>query len=107
VHEELGVLAHEEPRGSRVVEVDVREDEVPEVPDLEPLGREAGAQRVQAARGPTVDERRLALREEVGADDALATEVPEVGEVHAGTVPVYSTVSVPSMPPSRWPGTAQ
>jgi hypothetical protein len=27
--------------------------------------------------------------------------VPEVDEAHAGTVPVYSTVSVPSMPPSR------
>jgi hypothetical protein len=31
----------------------------------------------------------------------------EVEELHPPNGSRYSTVSVPSMPPSRWPGTAQ
>ena len=40
VHRELRMLAHERPGGAGVVEVDVGEEEVPEVADLHPAGAE-------------------------------------------------------------------
>ena len=60
-----------------MVEVDVREHEVPQLPDPEPVCREALPQRLQAARRPAVHERSLVPRQQVGADDALVPEVPE------------------------------
>jgi hypothetical protein len=33
--------------------------------------------------------------------------VPEIEELHPMKASDYSTVSVPSIPASRWPGTAQ
>ena len=85
------------------------EDEVAQLPDPEPVRGERRPQRVQAARRPAVDERGLVALEQVRADDALAAEVPEIEELHPGTLRHvrYSTVSVPSMPASLWPSTAQ
>src|SRR5687768_15636395 len=83
VHREAGILADERSGRARVVEVDVGEHEVAQVPDLEPVLRQAGAERIQAARGPAVDQRGLVTRVEVRGDDTLATEMLEVEELHS------------------------
>jgi hypothetical protein len=67
-----------------MVEVDVREDEMTQVPDLEPVLRQTCAERRQAARGPAVHQRGLGARVEVRGDDTLATEMLEVEELHSG-----------------------
>ena len=43
VHRELRMLAHERPGGARVVEVDVGQEQVPEVADLHAAGAEGVA----------------------------------------------------------------
>ena len=83
VHDEAGVLPDEAARSPCMVEVDVREDEMTQVPDLEPVLRQAGAERLQAARGPAVHQRGLGARVEVRGDDTLATEMLEVEELHS------------------------
>jgi hypothetical protein len=52
-----------------MIEVDVREDEVPKVAELEPMNRERGFERRHTGGRPAVDERRLVAREEVRRDD--------------------------------------
>ena len=83
VHGEAGVLPDEAARSPCVVEVDVREDEMTQVPDLEPVLRQACAERLQAARGPAVHQRGLGARVEIRGDDTLATEMLEVEELHS------------------------
>jgi hypothetical protein len=46
------MLAHEHARGARVVEVDVREEEVTDVPSSQPALGEAGLQRGTWRSGP-------------------------------------------------------
>ena len=72
VHTQLGVLPHEEARGSGVVEMDVREEQMSQVPHREPSRLEPLLERAEGRRGPAVDEpwaiRRL---DDVRAHDAL------------------------------------
>jgi hypothetical protein len=76
---ELWVLADEAARGAGVVEVDVREEEVLDVPELVTAPREPGLERVEAARGAAVEERRPRLGlEQVGADRPGAPAVQQV-----------------------------
>ena len=82
VDEQARVLADEGAGRAGMVEMDVREQEVAELPDLEPVLGEPCPERVQAARRPAVDQRGLVAREQVGADHALAAEVLEVEELH-------------------------
>ena len=82
VDEQARVLTDERARRSGVVEVDVGEDEMAQVPDLEPVLGQSGAERLQAARGPAVHQRGLGARVEVRGDDTLATEMLEVEELH-------------------------
>ncbi len=96
VHLQLGVLADEHARRARVVEVDVREEQVPHVAELESALGQAGLQRGQADRGPAVLQRGPVLGlEQVGADHSLAAEVVQVERLwrHAAD----------AMPPARLP----
>ena len=82
-----GILAHEHARGARVVEVDVREQEMADVGQLQAARRETGFERVDARRRPAVEQRRPVRRvEEIARDNALATEMEQVdgfGRRHA------------------------
>ena len=76
VHPQLRVLPHEQARGAGVVEVDVREEQVPQVSHREAALFEAGLQRAEGRRGPAVDEARAVRRlDDVGAQDALHSTV--------------------------------
>jgi len=79
VHGQLRVLADERARGACVIEVDVREQQVPEVADLDASLREALAEDGQAARRAAVVEREAVVRlDEVGADAPGVAAVQEV-----------------------------
>jgi hypothetical protein len=78
VHAERRIPANEHAGRACVIEVDVREDEVAQILDAEPVGGEARLERAEAGRGPAVDERRLIPRQEVGPDDPGAPEVLQV-----------------------------
>jgi len=75
VHLELWIPADESADCPRVVQVDVRQHEMAEVFDPEPLFGEAPFEPAEAGRRPAVDERRLVAREEVGRDHPRAPEV--------------------------------
>jgi hypothetical protein len=86
---QVRVLAHEGARCACVVEVDVREQQVPQVAHLGASLRQAVAERGQAARRPAVVQRETVVRlDEVGADTAGITAVQEVERLvrHAETV---------------------
>ena len=88
VHLEAGVLAHERARGARVVEVDVREQQVADVGQGETVRGQPVLQPRDADRRPAVEERRTVVRlEDVGADDLLGRLVVEVDrlELHDGS----------------------
>ena len=72
------MLADEHARGSRVVEVDVGEEKVPDVREGEPALRETRLQVLNARRRAAVEERGPVLGlEQVAADDprVLVVEV--------------------------------
>ena len=73
------VLANERARGPCVVEVDVREEQVPDVGELEATLGKPRLQRRFARRRPAVEERRpLLCLDDVDPDDLLSTEVEQV-----------------------------
>jgi hypothetical protein len=73
------VLAYQRTGGARMVEVDVREQQVAEVVKLEPVLGEARLQRGDTARRAAVLEcRPVGGLEQVAADDALMAAVEEV-----------------------------
>ena len=79
VHLQAGVLADEHAGGAGMVEVDVREQQVPHVLQLEPALGEARLQLGDADRGPAVEERRpIRGLEQVAADHPLPAEVAQV-----------------------------
>jgi hypothetical protein len=79
VHLQRRVLAHEGPGRAGVVEVDVAEQQVPDVGQRETAVGEARLQRVDRRRGAAVEERRPVVGvEQVARDDPLAAEVVEV-----------------------------
>ena len=79
VHLQAGVLPHEHARRSRMVEVDVREQQVSYVGELEAALREARLQLRHAGRGPAVLQREPVLGlEQVRADHPLVAEVAQV-----------------------------
>ena len=74
VHDDLRVLADDVTSGTRVVEVDVREQQVPDVVQVDGV-----AQTLEARRGAAVEERRPFRGVDlVDADHALETLVAEV-----------------------------
>src|SRR3954470_426241 len=90
------MLAHEETRGSGVVEVDVREEQMPDVLQLEAPFAQALPQHADAGRRPAVEQRRSLRRlQEVDADHPLAAEVEEVERRrrHAAAVQVCARVA--------------
>jgi hypothetical protein len=79
VHSEVWVPADEDACRARVVEVDVTEQQMAEVGERHPVLGETALERVDAARGPAVEERRaIVALEEVAADDAFGAFVMEV-----------------------------
>jgi hypothetical protein len=77
------VLADEYAGRAGMVEVDVREEQVPEVAQLEPALGETGLEGVDRRRGPAVVQCEPVVGvDEVRADDALVAEVPEVDRAH-------------------------
>ena len=76
---ERRVLAHERPGGARVIEVDVREEEVLQVADLRAARAERVAKRREAARRTAVEEREPVVRlDEVRGDPVGVPAVQEV-----------------------------
>ena len=79
VDDQVGVLPHERPGRSGVVEVDVREEEVAQVAELDAAGRDRLAQRREAARRAAVEEREPVVRlDQVRGDPAGVPAVQEV-----------------------------
>jgi hypothetical protein len=78
VYAQRGVPADEHAGPARVVEVDVREHEVPEVVHGETVLRERSLQRLEARARPTVDERGLVLCQQVRGDDTRSPEMEKV-----------------------------
>jgi hypothetical protein len=73
------VLAHEDARRARVVEMDVAEQQVADVGEREPAVGEAGLERVDRRRGAAVEDRGPVVGvEEVARDDPLAAEMVQV-----------------------------
>ena len=82
VHLEPGVLSHEHAGRSRVVEMDVREQEMLDLRQVEPALREPGLEMGDGRRRAAVEEGRPVARlEQVAADDAgcLVVEVDRRG----------------------------
>jgi len=76
------MLAHERARGTCVVEVDVREQEVADVLELEPAGREAFLQRRDAGgRAAVVEDRAVGRVDHVAADGTLEAAEVQVDRV--------------------------
>jgi len=68
-----------------MVEVDVRQEQVPHVGELEPVCAKAGAKRLDGGGRPAVEERRpVGGLDHVDADHALVAEVPEVDRLGPG-----------------------
>src|SRR3954471_106424 len=89
------MLTHEEAGCSGVVEVDVREQQVPDVLQLESPFVQLLSQRVYAGGRPAVEERRpLGRLQKVGADHPLAAQVEEVERLrrHAAAVQLRACV---------------
>ena len=78
VHLQPRALAHERARGSRVVEVDVREEQVADVGEVEAALGESGLQVRDAGRRAAVEERGPVDRVEEVAPDHVLLEVVEV-----------------------------
>jgi hypothetical protein len=79
VNLEAGMLADEDACGSRVVEVDVAEEEVADVLKGQAVGRETLFEVRDARGGAAVEERRTVRGvEEVARDDPLGTPVVEI-----------------------------
>ena len=79
VHLQPWVLADEDAGGAGVVEMDVRQEHVPNVRELEPTLPKSVLQPVGGRRRPAVEERRAVLRvENVRADYTLGALVAEV-----------------------------
>ncbi len=79
------MLTDEDTRGTGVVEVDVREEEVPDVGQLQTVPGEAILQGGDAGRRPAVEERRPIVRlQQVAGDDSLRLVV-EVDRPRAHT----------------------
>ncbi len=79
VDDQGGVLTHERAGRARVVEMDVREEQVLQVADLRAAGAERVAERREAARRAAVEERQPVVRlDEVRGDSAGVPAVQEV-----------------------------
>jgi hypothetical protein len=70
---------------TRVIEVDVREDEMPQVAELEPMSRKPGFERGQTGGRSAVDERRLVAGQQIRRDNSGVPEEKEVDELGAAT----------------------
>src|SRR5829696_8775580 len=79
VHLDVRVLADDRSGRPRVVEVDVGEQQVPNVTELDALLAQTGHERGERRGGPAVEHRGTAVRlDEVRADHALDALVVEV-----------------------------
>src|SRR5690242_18445043 len=87
VHLQLRVLAHEDAGGARMVEVDVREQQMTHVLQVEPTCAQARLQRNDAGRRAAVEQRRPVVRvQHVRPDHVLGAAVEEIERIR-GHVP--------------------
>ena len=89
------------PARAGVVQVDVRQEQVPDVGEREPALRQAGLQRVEAGRRPAVEERQAVVGlDEVDADDTLGlvVQVDGIVGVHGTPTILCGTLARPSVP---------
>ena len=88
VHLQTGMLTDEHPGGTRMVEMNVRQEQVAQVGERQTLLGETLLQRRQAGGRPTVEERRPVCRlQHVDADDALGALVLEVERIRGAHAP--------------------
>ena len=79
VHRQPWVFAHQDACRARVVEVDVRKQQVADIAEVEPARAERVAKRGNARRGAAVEEGEAVVRlDEVHADPAGVAEVEEI-----------------------------
>ena len=104
------MLADERARGARVVEVNVRKQQVPEVAQLEPVLAQALLQLGHAAGRAAVEERgAFPCLDQVAPDHPLAPEVAQVERLELGhtgdanSVSVSDTGRVPALAPAASP----
>jgi hypothetical protein len=79
------VPPHEGAGSARVVEMDMRQDEMADVLERHPVSCEAVFQRAKTARRAAVHERRLVAGQQVRRDDPGMPEVKEVEELETAT----------------------
>jgi hypothetical protein len=72
--------AHERSGRARMVEMDVRQNEMTEIAQLQAVGGETVIEGGNARGRAAVDERGLVALEQVGGDDARPPEVEQVDE---------------------------
>jgi hypothetical protein len=85
VHAQRWIAAYEHPGGARVIEVDVREDEVAQVTSVKSVRPQTFLECVEARRRPAVDERGLFAGKEVRCDDPRSPQVEEIEKLEAAT----------------------
>jgi hypothetical protein len=78
VYAQVRVAPDERPGGTCVIEVDVRDDQVPQVLERESVLAKARLERIDAGRGAAVHERGLRRLKQVRRDDLRTAEVAEV-----------------------------
>jgi hypothetical protein len=78
VNAERRVASDERPGGPRVIEVDVRDEQVPQVLEGETVLAQARLERVDAGRRAAVHQCGLRPLEQVRRDDLRSAEVAEV-----------------------------
>jgi hypothetical protein len=85
INPQARVSAHQDAGSARMVEVDVRENEMAHVLERNPVGRETGLEGAETARRTAVHQRRLVAGQQVRGDDPRMPEVEEVDELEAAT----------------------
>ena len=97
---QVGLLRDQRAGGAAVVEVHVREQHVPQVADLDAVRGQAGAERGEVRASAAVDQRRLAVRQQVGGVQAARPDglAAEVERQHADP-PAAADRTAPTMRP--------
>ncbi len=95
VHLERGMLAHEHARRAGVVEVDVAQQQVPDVGELQPARGQPGLQRLDRRARAAVEQRRPVVRlEEVRRDRPLRAVMVQVDRLELAHDAILRTARV-------------
>ena len=99
-HLQARVLRHQRAGRAAVVEVHVRQQQVAQVADLDAVRGEAGPERRQVRAGAAVDERRLAVGQQVGGVEPARPHrlAAEVERQHADPPPAAARTAATMRP---------